>query len=79
MTTKTKVECCYSKKCVDAGKSHCTSCTHNEKRSYYNPVQPNYWIWPYVTQPYRGYQPYYPTWTATSTAMDDTQSYYSQS
>ena len=70
MTTKTKAKCPYADKCIDEGKSLCSTCVHNEKRSYYKhydpypyyPYQP-YWPWyekPYYTEPY-----YIPPWTVT--------------
>ena len=40
------VMCKHSEKCSDY-KKLCLSCRHNEKRSYYEPVQPPYG-YPYV-------------------------------
>ena len=75
MTTKVKVECPYADKCIDEGKPKCTTCMHNEKRSYYKHYDP-YPYYPY--QPYYPwYEPYIPSWTITcgDTTTDPT-SYY---
>lgn len=48
------VVCPHKEKCSDVNKL-CSSCKHNENRSYYEPAAPL----PYPYYPY----PYYPTWT----------------
>ena len=71
-----EVNCPYSNKCSDYNKL-CSSCKHNEKRSYYEPVphQPYYPYYPYwpLYPEIVPLQPY-PYWTTTTTT--DTLSYY---
>ena len=73
MTTKAK--CLYADKCIDEGKSFCSTCVHNEKRSYYKHYDPYpYYYYPWYVQPCYT-EPYYtPHWTVT--CGDDTTSYY---
>ena len=56
MVTKTKVVCIYEDKCTDIDSELCKSCIHNEKKSYYQPIQPVYWPW----------YPVYPYWPTTT-------------
>jgi len=74
MTTKIKVQCPYADKCIDEGKQKCSTCVHNEKRSYYKhydpyPWQPYYPYWPYCEK--STYEPWKPYWTVTYGGTSD--------
>ncbi len=76
MTTNVKAKCAYADKCIDEGQPKCSTCAHNEKRSYYKHYDP----YPYY--PYQPYYPWYPTttpiWTVPCEDTDSTHTSYYQ-